>query len=142
MPRVTQLRPEFLDEIPKALDEGVIYISIPYTTVVHLCGCGCGTKVVTPIRPHRWRLTFDGENVSLSPSIGNWSFPCQSHYWIERGRIRWAGRLSTAEITELRGKQRSRRIAATTSVPQAPTPPSPESRRSILRRVLEHLRRG
>jgi hypothetical protein len=78
MRRVTQLRPEFLDEIPKTLDEGVIYISIPYTTAVHLCCCGCGTKVVTPIRPHRWRFTFDGENVSLSPSIGNWSFACQS----------------------------------------------------------------
>jgi hypothetical protein len=29
--------------------------------------------------------------LSLSDSIGNWSFPCQSHYWIEHSRVHWAG---------------------------------------------------
>jgi hypothetical protein len=139
MTRVTELRPEFVDEIPGGIEEGVIYISMAYTTAVHLCCCGCGTKVVTPIRPHRWRFTFDGENVSLSPSIGNWSFACQSHYWIEGGRVRWAGRFSPAEIADLRADQRSRRIAATTSAPIAS--PLPIRRRSILRRLLERFRR-
>ncbi|MFC4855982.1 DUF6527 family protein [Actinophytocola glycyrrhizae] len=27
------------------------------------------------------RRDFNGETVSLSPSIGNWSFPCRSHYY-------------------------------------------------------------
>jgi len=28
--------------------------------------------------------------VSLAPSIGNWSFPCNSHYWITGNEVRWA----------------------------------------------------
>lgn len=32
-------------------------------------------------------MTFDGETVSLSPSIGNWNFACRSHYFIRRGRV-------------------------------------------------------
>lgn len=36
-------------------------------------------------------LTYDGETVSLSPSIGNWNFPCRSHYIIRHNRIEWAG---------------------------------------------------
>lgn len=32
-----------------------------------------------------WTLIFDGDTVSLDPSIGNWSFHCQSHYLIVRG---------------------------------------------------------
>lgn len=57
---------------------------------MHLCACGCRTKVVTPISSTEWRLIYDGESVSLYPSIGNWQFPCQSHYWIRRNEIRWA----------------------------------------------------
>ena len=53
-------------------------MSIPYATAVHLCACGCGNKVVTPFSPAEWQLTYDGDTVSLSPSIGNWQFPCKS----------------------------------------------------------------
>ncbi len=60
-----------------------------YTVASHLCVCGCGREVVTPIRPSEWNLTFDGETISLHPSIGNWDFPCQSHYWIKRNKIIW-----------------------------------------------------
>jgi hypothetical protein len=42
--------------------------------------CGCGKKVVLPLHPTHGKLTYDGETVSLSPSVGNWSFPCESHY--------------------------------------------------------------
>jgi len=34
--------------------------------------------VVTPLSPTGWSLIFDGETVSLYPSIGNWNFPCRS----------------------------------------------------------------
>lgn len=87
MSRLTSIRPEFVEFIPKELEEGVLYISISYLTAVHRCACGCGSKITTPIRPARWRFTYDGESVSLHPSIGNWSYPCQSHYWIERDRV-------------------------------------------------------
>jgi hypothetical protein len=57
---------------------------------VHRCACGCGNKVITPIRPADWHLFYDGDTVSLTPSIGNWGFPCRSHYWIKAGQIRWS----------------------------------------------------
>lgn len=97
---------EFVEAIPDQLLEGILYVSIPYTTAVHKCCCGCGNEVVTPITPTDWKLIFDGETVSLDPSIGNWSFPCQSHYFIRRDRIRWAGRWSQDEINAGRNHDR------------------------------------
>lgn len=81
---------EFVEAIPEDPQEGTLYVSMRFRTVVHLCACGCGNKVVTPLRPARWHLTFDGDSVSLSPSVGSWQFPCRSHYWIDRDRVRWA----------------------------------------------------
>ena len=74
------LKHEFVEFIPDELEQGTVYVSIRFATASHLCVCGCGNKVVTPIRPTDWTLTFDGKTISLNPSIGNWSFPCQSHY--------------------------------------------------------------
>lgn len=98
------LTPEFVEFIPSSLQDGVIYISIPYATAVHKCCCGCGEKVVTPLSPTDWQLIFDGDAVSLKPSIGNWSFACQSHYWIERNRVRWAPRWSAQQIAAGRAR--------------------------------------
>lgn len=36
-------------------------------------------------------MTYDGETVSLHPSIGNWQLKCRSHYVIDRGRVIEAG---------------------------------------------------
>lgn len=117
------LSPVFTETFPQAMDAGVLYISIPYRTCGHLCCCGCGHEVVTPLSPAQWSLTYDGENVSLTPSIGNWSLPCQSHYWIRDGRVHWSRRYSAAEIDQNRdrdlrllvvhdrGEQRPRRTA-------------------------------
>ena len=90
MTRHTSLVHEFVEYVPAELAEGVLYISIPYRTAVHRCACGCGNKVVTPISPADWQLSWDGDTVSLTPSIGNWGFLCRSHYWIKGGRIRWS----------------------------------------------------
>lgn len=93
----------FVEHIPErlGLDADTIYISLPYATAVHLCCCGCGNEVVTPLSRSGWTLTFDG-TVSLRPSIGNWSFPCQSHYWIDRDQVTWARSWSAAEIATCR----------------------------------------
>jgi hypothetical protein len=80
----------FVDEIPDQLAERCLYVCVPYATAVHLCACGCGAEVVTPFSPTDWALTFDGESVSLRPSIGNWSYPCRSHYVLHCNQIRWA----------------------------------------------------
>jgi hypothetical protein len=75
-----------------------LYISIEYATATHRCPCGCGNRVVTPLSPADWELTFDGETVSLYPSLGNWSLQCQSHYWVRRNQIIWAAKWTGEEI--------------------------------------------
>lgn len=89
---------EFVDYIPKELEEGVVYIAPEFGTVIHLCCDGCGEKVSTPLHPAQWKLTFDGESISLSPSVGNWDLPCGSHYWIVNNKVRWAGTWTKHEI--------------------------------------------
>jgi hypothetical protein len=98
--RIHRIEPEFVEEIPRTLEPGKLYISIPYTTALHLCCCGCGIEVVTPLHPTRWSLSYDGETISLSPSVGNWNLACQSHYVVRKGR----GALGAAVV---KGKDRS-----------------------------------
>jgi hypothetical protein len=102
--RRTSLAHEFVEYIPSELADGILYISITYRTAVHRCACGCGNKVVTPITPADWQLFYDGDTVSLTPSIGNWGFPCRSHYWINAERIRWAGTWNSKQITAGRAR--------------------------------------
>jgi hypothetical protein len=97
---------EFVRLAPKELQEQTLYVSMEYASAVHKCFCGCGYKVVTPLSPAGWQLFFDGRTVTLTPSIGNWAFPCKSHYWIEGNRVRWAGQFSTAEIDRVRKSDR------------------------------------
>ena len=98
MKAVTHLKHSFVENIPRDLEEQTLYISIEYATCVHKCCCGCGNEVVTPLTPTDWTLIYDGESISLHPSIGNWSQECKSHYWIEASRIKWAPRWSQAQI--------------------------------------------
>lgn len=81
---------EFVENVPENMKEGVLYISTKYASAIHKCCCGCGNEVVTPLSPAEWSLTFDGETVSLDPSIGNWDFPCRTHYWILRNKVKTA----------------------------------------------------
>ena len=81
------LKHNFVEFIPDQLEDGILYISIIYSTAIHKCVCGCNNEVVTPFSPTDWKLIFDGESVSLSPSIGNWNFQCQSHYWVRNNKI-------------------------------------------------------
>jgi hypothetical protein len=103
---VVVLKHEFVEFIPEELDEKTIYVSIRFATATHLCCCGCGNKVVTPLRPTDWSLVFDGKTVSLHPSVGNWSFPCQSHYWIRNNRASWAAQWTKGEIAAGRARGR------------------------------------
>ena len=92
------LNHRFVEQIPEQLDEGIIYVSIPFETILHKCCCGCGKEVVTPLSPSDWSITFDGETVSLKPSIDNWNFECGSHYWIRRNKVHWVDDLWDLEI--------------------------------------------
>lgn len=95
---VKKLQPKFVDRIPKALQEGVIYVSQKYSTAAHNCCCGCGVKIVTPLKPGKWSIEVHGDKISICPSIGNWSSACQSHYWITGNEVEWARSYTPEEI--------------------------------------------
>jgi len=107
--KIESIKPEFVEFIPEVLEPGVLYVSIPYATASHKCACGCGELVVTPIKPTDWELTWDGESVTMYPSIGNWSFSCQSHYFIKKNRIVWSYKMSKDEINFGRKMDKSRK---------------------------------
>ena len=96
------MRHKFVEIIPPEKEPGTLYISVEYGVAVHLCACGCGNIVVTSLEPQAWSLLYDGETVSLYPSIGSYSLPCRSHYWIKRGEVLWAKKLTDKEIARVR----------------------------------------
>jgi hypothetical protein len=102
--RTVAVDPRFVDSAPGILEPGVMYVSIRHKTVLHLCACGCGHEVVTPLAPHRWRLVFDGETVSLEPSVSNGVLACRSHYFITRNMIDWRRPMTEAGIEWARSR--------------------------------------
>jgi hypothetical protein len=97
--------------IPKQLKPGVLYVSEEYGAAVHLCACGCGAKVSTPLGPTEWALEVTASGPSLTPSVGSWQLTCQSHYWIREGKVLWAGEWSTAQVEAGRHAEDERRRA-------------------------------
>lgn len=98
--QILELKVVFTDCIPIELADGFLYISMEYCIAKHKCPCGCGLTVITPILPKRWHLYYDGETISLSPSIGNYQF-CGSHYFIRKNKIVWAYKSEYNTKTEL-----------------------------------------
>jgi Family of unknown function (DUF6527) len=107
MMRHSHLEHRFVQHIPDGLESGVLYISMEYGTAAHRCCCGCGEEVVTPFTPTDWKMTFDGDTVSLSPSIGNWTLACRSHYVIKRGRVIEAGPWTDKQVEAERHRDRA-----------------------------------
>jgi hypothetical protein len=80
--------PEYIVNAPPwaEMKQGVIYISEQYHSALHLCLCGCGQEVVTPLTANGWTLTKYGDGrISLSPSILN-RLGCRSHYIITKNK--------------------------------------------------------
>lgn len=107
MTATAHLRPEFVTTFPTPMERGVIYVSTEYNNCGHLCVCGCGQEVITPLSPAQWTITYDGENITMHPSIGNWSLPCRSHYVVHRGQIWWARDYTELEIAANRIRDRA-----------------------------------
>ena len=80
------IEPVFIDSIPEVIEENKLYISEEYKTAIHNCLCGCGLKTITPLTGGRfWDLVKESNGtVSLIGSVGNYSFPCKSHYIITK----------------------------------------------------------
>jgi hypothetical protein len=134
---IKSLTPHFVEHFPEQLEAGALYLAMEFSTAAHLCACGCGLKVITPFSPTDWQMAFDGETVSLKPSIGNWTFPCRSHYWIRGCRIEWSGDMSDEAIKQgrLRDLQAKARYetsnAGNGQLPSAATPqPVPHEKRA------------
>lgn len=86
--KMEKLEPVYVEFIPSSLEDGKLYVSMLYRTCVHLCPCGCGEKVITPLNSHGWTLHFNGK-VTLRPSVGNYNLSCRSHYFITDNHIEW-----------------------------------------------------
>lgn len=120
MMRHQHLEHRFVRNVPRELDPGVLYISMDYATAVHACCCGCGERVVTPFTPTDWAMTFDGESVTLNPSVGNWNQDCRSHYVIKRGRVIECGSWTNARVeAERRRDKRAKQSYYSNASPPA-----------------------
>ncbi len=97
--------------MPKKLEPGLLYVSEQYEVAGHLCACGCGNKVMTPLGPAEWSYEDSSHGPTLTPSIGSWQLPCKSHYWITRGEVSWAGQWSAGRIERGRRAEEDRRRA-------------------------------
>ena len=111
MKATQQFEAEFIVSAPDKLKPNTLYVSMEYSTVLHKCCCGCGLEVVTPLSPTDWQLYYDGRSISLTPSIGNWNFPCQSHYFIRENNVIWADKWSKEQIESGRRNDRLRKNA-------------------------------
>lgn len=133
---------KFVKAFPDKLDNGILYVSVEFGTAAHRCFCGCGSEVYTRFSPRDWSMKFNGEAVSISPSIGNWSFACQSHYILDSGRVHWADRWSREriELGRLLDRERKDRHYKRDPIASSSTLPSkPDSLPEILARFARWL---
>lgn len=110
MKNAMRLEHEFVDRFPEVLQDGALYISIESSAIGHKCCCGCGEEVIVSLTPASWRFTYDGENVSIWPSIGSHSLACRSHYVIDKSLVKWC-RPWTDEEARLGREQETQRAA-------------------------------
>jgi len=92
--------------MPTKLEPGLLYVAEKFGAAAHLCACGCGTIVRTPL--NRWSLVETKFGPTLDPSIGNWQEHCQSHYWIRRGEVMWADQWTPEQIASGRRGEEER----------------------------------
>lgn len=108
---MTKIKLKRVHYIPRDLEPGVLYISEEFGAAAHLCACGCGAKIRTPLGPTEWSFTETPSGPTLSPSIGNWQQPCQSHYFIRNGQVVWAPKWTLEQIEAGRIDEELRRKA-------------------------------
>lgn len=104
-----KIRLERVRFMPKDLKPRVLYVSEEFGAAAHLCPCACGTKIRTPLGPTDWSLEETARGPTLSPSVGNWQQPCQSHYMIYEGKIIWCKKWTREEIAAGRVIEEERR---------------------------------
>ena len=104
-----KIRLQRVHYMPKDLEPGVLYVSEQFGAVAHLCACGCGSKIRTPLGPTEWSVEETDDGPTLRPSIGNWQQACQSHYLIARGEIIWSDQWTAKQIAGGRRREEEHR---------------------------------
>ena len=105
--RAKSLQPSFSEHIPADLEDGTLYISMEYATAVHLCACGCRSKVVTPLGLADWVPLGFGSTVRQSPSTGQ--SPCIRRSATGSCRVaRTTSSATTASTGSVRSRPRRR----------------------------------
>lgn len=99
---------ELVQFMPKELKPGILYVAEEFGAAAHLCACGCGSKIRTPLGPVDWSLEETANGPTLYPSIGNWQQACKSHYWIFEGEIIWEDAWSPKQIQADRKREQKR----------------------------------
>ena len=83
------LKPEFVEQFPRDdFRQDTLYISMKFRMVALKCPCGCGFVSYLSLSPDGRKLEFDGEHITLKPSVGS-KRPCGSHYHIVRNEVVW-----------------------------------------------------
>jgi hypothetical protein len=142
--KVSQFRLAEVESFPRPLEAGVVYYSERFSGAAHACACGCGMEVITPISPVQWRITRNARGVSLRPSIGNWNFPCRSHYWIIDSTVHWSADMTENQIRAGRAYNSALReqYFKAKNAEQSPSTPQPSpsaDRGNLLARLINFL---
>ena len=124
---LAKIRLERVHYMPQDLSPGVLYVSEEFGAAAHLCACGCGTKVRTPLGPTEWSLEGTDDGPTLRPSVGSWQLACQSHYLITDGEVIWAERWTAEQIADGRCREEELRRAYYDALDR--------KRRSVVRRL-------
>ena len=140
--RVERMEAVPVDLAPPTLEPGKLYVSRKYKAAVHICCCGCGAKVVTPLSRAEWQVEETARGVSVSPSIGN-ARPCRTHYWIRDGRVLWDRPMSDNDVNavflrDARSLQATREQQRAKASPKNMPRPAPRQE-SWLKRLLRWL---
>ena len=85
----TEYKTLFVERMTSDIKEGTLYVLPHFEVAIHNCMCGCGEKVVTPLGDGQWSWSYDGNNATLSPSVGNFQYDCKSHYFLRQGKVLW-----------------------------------------------------
>ncbi len=145
MMKIQKIKPEYVEFIPEQIKDGVLYVSERYRTAVHKCCCGCGREIVTPLSSAEWVVRRNGNQVSLWPSIGNWSLPCRSHYIIRGNRVLQAGDMTGQQIRKVKARDKADKEALIASINREKAKPiklterlqSTRRSKGLLQRILQ-----
>lgn len=133
-----QFKSEVVGSIPEVLQANTLYVTTDGDVAGHLCACGCGREVITPLTPTDWSITISRRGATLFPSIGNWAFPCRSHYFIWDGAIVWARDMSAEAIEQGRRRDKARKqdyYEKLNGQPKSKIEPPPPQYQSMIQRL-------